>query len=400
MLAYPEKIVAQGEVVPGAASVRLLSESIGAHRVWLGSATTSDPKAGVNTSRILVGNGASKLTFANQPADADTLTLTDGINAAVVYEFDTAVIASGSVLLTNPPADGNTVVIGDGRTTVIFEFDTAHVATGTIALGAVPTDGECVTIKDGTHTITFEFDSDFSYQHGNTRVAIGVTAAATITNLIAAITASALTITAVVDGGDPTVANLTAPGPGTAYNLALYKSGAWNPNPLVLADVSNVTVVGMTGGTAIAVTAPHTVVWIGETATTTSAILALIAAIQASALRLICAKNAGADQADLTAPTYGTSYNVAITRVGANITVSGMSSGTNISVTSPRTAVRVGTNLAATITNLIAAITAQQTMIVAANPSAGIVTLYNLTTIAKSCNNLTITAAPNAREER
>lgn len=72
-----------------------------------------------------------------------------------------------------------------------------------------------------------------------------------------------------------------------------------------------------------------------------------------------------------------------------------MSSGTNISVTSPRTAVRVGTNLAATITNLIAAITAQQTMIVAANPSAGIVTLYNLTTIAKSCNNLTITAAPN-----
>lgn len=99
-----------------------------------------------------------------------------------------AVGASGNVAVTKVGA--NITVTGMSGGSVSAK------ATGTIQLTGLPADGNTVTIGDGTTTITFEFDNNASVGGGNTSVTIGATVMATLDALIAAINASALATTA------------------------------------------------------------------------------------------------------------------------------------------------------------------------------------------------------------
>lgn len=116
----------------------------------------------------------------------------------------------------------------------------AAAATGTVVFagGAQPADGNTIVIGDGTVSKTFEFDSNSAFGAGNIGVTIGGTAAATMTNLITAINNSPLNILA----ADTTVtvprAGLTNKTGGTAGNVTITATGV------------NITVTGMAGGTA------------------------------------------------------------------------------------------------------------------------------------------------------
>lgn len=69
-------------------------------------------------------------------------------------------------------------------------------ATGTLGLSGQPNDGDRFTISDGGSVRTFEFDSGGGVSGANVAVTIGGSVFATLDNLIAAINASALNITA------------------------------------------------------------------------------------------------------------------------------------------------------------------------------------------------------------
>ena len=110
-------------------------------------------------------------------------------------------------------------------------------ATGTVTLSGQPGDANIVVIGDGVSTVTFEFDSAAdpgAVEAGHTRVKIGVAASNTITALIDAINASALTIGAAEGTGDS--ADLTHQTLGVIGNVAITKTGA------------NIAVTGMAGG--------------------------------------------------------------------------------------------------------------------------------------------------------
>jgi len=72
----------------------------------------------------------------------------------------------------------------------------ARGATGTLGLSGQPNDGDRFTISDGSTPRTFEFDSGGGVSGSNIAVTIGANVFATIDNLIAAINASPLNITA------------------------------------------------------------------------------------------------------------------------------------------------------------------------------------------------------------
>jgi phage tail sheath protein FI len=102
-------------------------------------------------------------------------------------------------------------------------------ATGTIVFtgGAQPSDEETIVISDGVTSVTFEFDDDASITSGRTGVLIGATALLTMENLVAAINASALTITAARNlSATPPTANLTNTTAGAAGNVNITETGA------------------------------------------------------------------------------------------------------------------------------------------------------------------------------
>lgn len=82
--------------------------------------------------------------------------------------------------------------------------DVGLPARGSIFLNANPTDTKKIVISDGVIKKTFEFDSNATVVAGNVAVAIGASIDATNANLVAAINASGLAITASV----PTIGDL------------------------------------------------------------------------------------------------------------------------------------------------------------------------------------------------
>ncbi len=113
----------------------------------------------------------------------------------------------------------------------------AVAATGSISLTDNPADTETITISDGTTSVVFEFDTDAeaTITPGNIRVVVGATAAATMVNLIAAINANAFGVTAA-----PTV-------PASA-GCTLVNDTAGTTGNVAITDTTDATVVGMTGG--------------------------------------------------------------------------------------------------------------------------------------------------------
>lgn len=93
---------------------------------------------------------------------------------------------------------GNVAITKTGTAVTVTGMSGGSVsvkATGTIKFTALPADGDTITIGDGTTTVTFEFDNNSSVTGGNTAVTIGTTLLGMMDALTAAINASALATT-------------------------------------------------------------------------------------------------------------------------------------------------------------------------------------------------------------
>lgn len=111
----------------------------------------------------------------------------------------------------------------------------AVAAVGTITCGQIA-DGNTVTISDGAVAITFEFDDDDSVSSGNTPVEFATSGGTSAANLLTAINAAAIGITATATEPASATINLSNDTPGAAGNVTITKVGA------------PITVTGMAGG--------------------------------------------------------------------------------------------------------------------------------------------------------
>lgn len=96
--------------------------------------------AAITVTGMSGGNGSTKATgtinLNTNPADLDTLTLGDGSNT-YVFEFDTGTTAAkGGVFFVDQPSSGDTIAIGNGTTTKTFQFGTATGGNVQVAIGA------------------------------------------------------------------------------------------------------------------------------------------------------------------------------------------------------------------------------------------------------------------------
>lgn len=215
---------------------------------------------------------------------AGNVTITKTMAALTVAGMsggDSTHAATGTLTFTDNPADGETVVISDGTTSVTFEADTGlAAATGNISFlnAAQPVDGARLIFNDGANAaVTFEFDSNSSVTQTSTlrQVVIGANIAATIVNLVAAINnpTPALAITAVT-GPNSSVA-LSNDATGAAGNVAITKTG----------DTGGVLlIVGMAGGGAATVGGGN--VPFARAATLEDTIANLVAAINANGFQM------------------------------------------------------------------------------------------------------------------
>lgn len=133
-------------------------------------------------------------------------------------------------------ANATSIVISSGALVdFLIEGLNLTESTGNVDLTGNPADGDTVTISDGTTEVTFEFDDNAAITAGNTAVAIGINAAATIATFIIEFNAVALNITAsagAVDSAD-LISDATHPA-----NVTITEAEAG----------ANITVTGMTGG--------------------------------------------------------------------------------------------------------------------------------------------------------
>lgn len=297
---------------------------------------------GVRASATLV------FTASAQPTEDDTLTLDDGVTT-VTFEFnDTEVSATGwlqAVAAANYTADTDYFTITTAAAvTHAFWFDTTgtdtipagaaaadfayridvsaatdaasvgvliEAAVNTAAIGVTADDTAGLgrvdftidapgdagntwvlteTVTDGGFTVTTFSGGSGSAAPGNVRVQIGGTTAVTRDNLIAAITASALTIEATdITTGDETILLRADPYGTIGNSYTLATTGATPPT---------LSGANFTGG-------------------------------QAPALTITATKRAGADILDLVNTVPGTAGNVAMSETdgGGNITLVGMSGG-------------------------------------------------------------------------
>ena len=219
------------------------------------------------------------------PADADTITLDDGVNSATVFEFDAGVAAAGSVTIAaGRPSAGDTVDVHG----VTFEFTNGGGATGDNV--EVDMTGNTTNEHDGADLLT--------------------AIKANIAGLNHATTTGALVETSYV-------ITLTWNVVGTAGNATVTVSGA------------NLSKTDMAGGLAAGddVTGGRVGVAIGATNAITMA--SLVARINGAAGLDISASPtvpAGAS-CTLANDIPGAAGNVAITKSGATIAVTGMTGG-------------------------------------------------------------------------
>lgn len=234
-----------------------------------------------------------------------------------------AVAALGTISFTGSanPTDGETVTLLDGTDAI------AAIGTITFAGGTNATSGDTLTIFDnlGT-TVIFGFGVG-----GDVTVVIGATAAATLTNLIQAINASALQVNAVdTTTGDPE-ATVTHGQPGLVGNAAtMVTAGATPPTATTpLAGGSDGTAVTFEFDDDASFGGGNIGVLIGATAAAT--LVNLITAIASSSLEINAVDGTVTiPQIDLTHNIPGDAGNKTITDSGAAIGVTGMSGGADL----------------------------------------------------------------------
>lgn len=96
-------------------------------------------------------------------------------------------------------AGGNAAITKTGANITVSGMAGGGVsakATGFMELVAQPADGNTITISDGTTSVTFEFDSNAAVTGGNVLVTIGTKIINTIDNLMTAINANGFNVTA------------------------------------------------------------------------------------------------------------------------------------------------------------------------------------------------------------
>ena len=313
------------------------------------------------------GNRATGLvTLTGNPLDGDSVSISDGATSKV-FEFDRASPATGLLTFTGQPVDADTFTLDDGvNTPVIFEYDTAAKATGSLIIsGGQPTDGDQFLVGDGSVSVTFEFDSNMSVVETPLlrRVVIGATLSDTLTNLFNAVNATpsfnvtALSITA------GTTVNLTNDNFGVAGNVAITE-------PVNVSTFLSDT--GMAGGDDLSAAGSNVPIAIGaSTAETVSNTIAAIAA-QGVNLAISAAQGTGTT-INLVNDANGTAGNVAIIESVTNMTASGMAGGTSAGITPGRVAVAIGASATVTAQNLRTAINAQTFNITASGTGASTV---------------------------
>ncbi len=249
-------------------------------RVGHNAVQASYPVPGLTAGTAAV-KAAGTVVFAgnNNPADGDYVTIAESIATASLQNDNlgalgnvaitksganihvsgmvggaTAAFATGTIKLAAQPADANTVTISDGVTAVVFEFDSNSAVSGsnvpvvigadayatmTNLIAAITADAFDISATDVTVKKTFEFDSNSSYGVDSVPVLIGSTALDTMVNLISAISLQESTLGVAARNTTVTVpqATLTVDTAGADGNGAILKSG------------SNITVTGFTGGT-------------------------------------------------------------------------------------------------------------------------------------------------------
>jgi hypothetical protein len=243
------------------------------------SNTNQFPEAGAVTPDLDNAVIGSLIVGADEYAGSSNLKVRAQIthvdNGAVSATLPVGYVEFGATA----PADGTGIVIDNGRIGAArvlktFEFDTDGVqsivgstlvikpvvaatpSAGSITFGGIatetPADGVAFAISDGVRTVTFEFDSDGQLAIPSAvRVLIDATggsqSANTAANLVKAINASALRITATdASAGNGNVGKVTlaAQVAGSVANVAIVV----NTDNASTAGVA-VTVIGMAGGT-------------------------------------------------------------------------------------------------------------------------------------------------------
>ena len=133
------------------------------------------------------------ITINGVPADGDTVTLASAIT--VVNLTDSQTGTQGNVTLL---ASGSGVYALSGMS----GGSATAVATGSVGFtnGSQPAVGDLLTISDGTLTDTFEIVNNNQPQAGNVAVDLGPTLASTVSDLVAAINSSGLSLVASTPG--------------------------------------------------------------------------------------------------------------------------------------------------------------------------------------------------------
>lgn len=320
--------------------------------------------------------------FATNPADEDTITIDDGVVTAKVFEFS-GIKSAGSVSLAANPANGNVITLDpSGDLETIFEFDSGVAATGgALTFTAKPEEGaQIIFDQGGANETTFIFLAAPAGATDFEEITVGATA---VTAMAAFITKFNSVL------GTPYTATAAEPADNTCTIAADAVGTAFNA--VVALNSANITAVNLSGGlnAGTAVTAGNIGIAIGASTTITMA--AFVAAFNANVAGWTAFPSAPADGAcTIVADEIGTTGDIGLTRVGANITVvaptGGANSGTNLTV--GHLVVPMGASATETAENLATAINEAAFGIFAEAISA---TVFLTNLVAGTTGNIAVT---------
>lgn len=280
----------------------------------VGFSTDTDAKIGdyLMLRQFSLGHPALGFINADTYVNGSIVHVEDGEGNAVTFQFDHGNRPTGFILLTNLPADGNTIVIDDGT---------------------------------GDPAVTYEFDDGLGggVGAGNVAVLIGLDIPATVANLANAITAQ--------HAAASDVFVVSTPGGGYVYVANNFHSA--DGDVAIVAVGANITVAGLTGGGV-----PGTNLTPGYTLVATERdssdvnddtlmISNLVDAINASTLEIDALVNGiDPEQADLENKNNSAAGNIDITFTETTVTTFGMLGGADDGVTTTiKRITTVGANL-------------------------------------------------------